>query len=274
MHSQCYQYLNTLNRDTMIKQRFLQLFIAICLTLVNPIANAHGTITVFAAASLTNALSEISAQYEQEHAVKVAHSFAASSTLAKQIENGAPADIFISADTKWMNFLENKSLVNAASRKAFLSNKLVLIAPKGRQFNVTFNQTFNFAKAFNGKLCTGDVESVPAGIYAKQALSYYHWWSNIKTRVVGAQDVRGALSFVERGECAAGIVYETDAKVSNKVEVVGIFEQASHEAILYPMALVTNIHKPKLNLEAEHYLDYLHTNKALAIFKKYGFATQ
>lgn len=229
-------------------------------------ANAEDKVTVFAAASLTNALTDISAQYEKEKAIRIMHSFAASSTLAKQIENSAPADIFISADTKWMNYLQDKKLINSASRKEFLGNKLVLIAPKGRSFNVKFDQTFDLSKAFEGRLCTGDIESVPAGIYAKESLIYLGWWDNIKTRIVGTQDVRGALAFVERGECAAGIVYETDAKISNKIEIVGVFPAESHKPIVYPMAFVSNAKNAN-----NDYFSYIQSNAGLAIFKKYGF---
>lgn len=230
------------------------------------VANAEDKIIIFAAASLTNALTEISTQYKNKKSIKITHSFASSSTLAKQIENGAPADIFISADTKWMNYLQDKKLINNASRKEFLGNKLVLIAPKGRSFNVKFDKVFDLSKAFEGRLCTGDIESVPAGIYAKESLIYLSWWDDIKTRIVGVQDVRGALAFVERGECAAGIVYETDAKVSSKVEIVGTFPEVSHKDIVYPMAFVANARNAN-----NDYFDYIQSNEALEVFKKYGF---
>lgn len=230
------------------------------------VANAEEKVTVFAAASLTNALTDIGAQYEKDKTTKVVYSFAASSTLAKQIENGAPADIFVSADTKWMNYLQDKKLTDTATRKEFLGNKLVLIAPKGRGFNVKLDKSFDFAKAFDGRLCTGDIDSVPAGIYAKQSLTYLNWWNGIKTRIVGAQDVRGALAFVERGECAAGIVYETDAKVSSKVEIVATFPENSHKPIVYPIAFVANAKNVN-----NDYFNYLQSPAALDIFRKYGF---
>ncbi|MES2180641.1 MAG: molybdate ABC transporter substrate-binding protein [Pseudomonadota bacterium] len=230
------------------------------------VANAEEKVTVFAAASLTNALTDIGAQYEKEKTTKIVHSFAASSTLAKQIENGAPADIFVSADTKWMNYLQDKKLIDTASRKEFLGNQLVLIAPKGHGFNVKLDKSFDFAKAFDGRLCTGDIDSVPAGIYAKQSLTYLNWWNGIKTRIVGAQDVRGALAFVERGECAAGIVYETDAKVSSKVEIIATFPENSHKPIVYPIAFVANAKNVN-----NDYFNYLQSPAALDIFKKYGF---
>ncbi len=229
-------------------------------------ANAEDKVTVFAAASLTNALTDISQLYENEKSTKITHSFAASSTLAKQIENGAPADIYISADTQWMNYLQDKKLINTASRKEFLGNKLVLITPKGRSFTVKFDKAFDFSTSFEGRLCTGDVESVPAGIYAKESLTYLNWWNDIKTRIVGTQDVRGALAFVERGECTAGIVYETDAKVSSKVEIVATFPEESHKPIVYPMAFVANAKNAN-----NDYFTYIQSDAALAVFKKYGF---
>lgn len=237
------------------------------LLLLAGFAHAEDKVTVFAAASLTNALGEVSAQYEKAGATKVVHSFAASSTLAKQIEAGAPADIFISADAKWMNYLQDKKLIDTASRRDLLGNKLVLIAPKGKTFNVKFDKGFEFGKSFDGRLCTGDIDSVPAGIYAKQALTYLNWWDGIKTRIVGAQDVRGALAFVERGECAAGIVYETDAKVSSKVEIVGIFPEDTHLPIVYPLAFVAGAK----NMNKD-YFDYLQKPEALATFARYGFS--
>ncbi len=254
----------------MLKNNHLKLLICSWLAFASLIANADEKLTVFAAASLTNALSDISTQFEKENAPsKVTQSFAASSTLAKQIENGAPADVFISADTKWMNYLQDKKLINIASRKELLGNKLVLIAPKGRGFNIKFDKSFDLSKAFDGRLCTGDIESVPAGIYAKESLTNLKWWDAIKTRIVGSQDVRGALTFVERGECAAGIVYETDAKISNKVEIVATFPEESHKPIVYPMAIVANAKNQQLSSD---YLAYLQSNTALVIFKKYGFS--
>jgi molybdate transport system substrate-binding protein len=236
------------------------------------VVNAEDKVTVFAAASLTNALTEISALYEKNqdeknNSVKVVQSFAASSNLAKQIENGAPADVFIAADSKWMNYLQDKNLIDTTSRKDLLGNKLVIVAPKGRSFKVQFDKTFDFAKAFDGRLCTGDIDAVPAGIYAKESLIKLSWWDAVKTRIVGAQDVRGALAFVERGECAAGIVYETDAKVSSKVEIVGIFPEDKHSPIVYPIALIANAKN-----KGKDYLAYVQSTEALDIFKKFGFS--
>jgi len=240
--------------------------LVICLVLTSNLVKADSKITVFAAASLTNAMTEIATAYEKENTVHIQTSYAASSALAKQIENGAPADIYISADTKWMNYLQDKNLINAESRLNLLGNHLVLIAPKGKSFKVETDKSFNFAEAYNGKLCTGEMESVPVGIYAKQSLKNLNWLDSIKNRIVGTQDVRAALVFVERGECYAGIVYETDAKLSEKVEIVAILPDASHDPILYPLAMVKNASPQALG-----FYDYLRSDNAKKIFSKFGF---
>lgn len=247
-------------------KNILNLTISIAFACITSSAIAEQKVTVFAAASLTNAISEIVTAYESENPQKIQTSLAASSMLAKQIENGAPADIFMSADTKWMNYLQEKDLLKTNSKTNLLGNRLVLIAPKGKAFKVDMKQDFNFNNAFAGKLCTGEVESVPAGIYAKQSLKALNWWDAIKSRVVGTQDVRAALTLVERGECDAGIVYETDAKVTEKVETIAAFPDASHDAIVYPLSLTKNA-KP----EASGFYNYLKSEKAKAVFVKYGF---
>lgn len=220
-------------------------------------------VSVYAAASLTDVVSEIARNYEVGHAAKIKPSFASSGTLAKQIEAGAPADIFISADTKWMDYLDSKGRIDKGSRLNLVGNSLVLIAPKGRTFGVRLKKGFDFAKAFEGKLCTGATESVPVGIYAKEALSHLGWWNAIKSRIVGTEDVRAALVLVERGECAAGIVYATDAKISGKVETVGTFPESTHSPIVYPAALVSH------SESAKEFFEYLKASSA--IFARYGF---
>lgn len=233
-------------------------------------AYADDSIKVFAAASLTNVVSQIAKQYEQDSAnvakTEIRTSFAASSALAKQIEKGAPADIFISADTQWMQYLQNKRLIQANSQVNLLGNQLVLIAPAGKRFKVNMEKDFDFAAAFPGKLCTGDPAAVPVGIYGKQSLIVLNWWSAIESRVVGTQDVRSALVLVERGECDAGIVYETDANISDKVEIVAKFPESSHEPIVYPLGLVVGA-----NANAAGFYKYLSSPQAKAVFTKYGF---
>lgn len=229
-------------------------------------AAAAPPVTVYAAASLTNAISEIAAAYEKQYGLEIRSSFASSAALATQVAHGAPADIYISADSQWMDYLQQRKLIADASRVDLLRNRLVLVAPKGRAFTVKMDKSFDLAAAFAGKLCTGETESVPVGIYAKQSLMTMHWWQGIAPRVVGSQDVRAALAFVERGECGAGIVYATDAQLSHKVEVVTVFPDDSHAPIVYPAALLT-----RATPHAQAFLDYLRSPTAQAVFSKYGF---
>jgi molybdate transport system substrate-binding protein len=249
----------------MLKKQ-IKLGIVFIFVLITLNANAEKKVTVFAAASLTNAMMEIATEYEKEQAVQIQTSFSSSSTLAKQIEQGAPADIFMSADTKWMNYLQEKNLIKTESKVNLLGNQLVLIAPKGKAFKTEMRKDFNIASVFSGKLCTGELESVPVGIYAKQSLKNLNWWNAIKMRIVGTQDVRAALVFVERGECDAGIVYETDAKVSTKVDYVATFPEETHDPIVYPSALTKNA-----NQNAKRFYYYLKSEKAKVIFTQYGF---
>lgn len=250
----------------MLPHHAIRLLAATALLWLATPAAAAQPITVYAAASLTNAVSEIGAAYESRHGREIRSSFASSAALATQIENGAPADIYISADSKWMDYLQARRLIASASRMDLLGNRLVLIAPKGRPFKVRMDASFDFAAAFSGKLCTGESASVPVGIYARQALTALHWWEAIAPRIVGSQDVRAALAFVERGECGAGIVYATDAQLSHKVDVVAAFPDDSHAPIVYPAALVAGAPPA-----ARDFLDYLRSSTAQAIFRKYGF---
>jgi len=223
-------------------------------------------IRVFAAASLTNALNDIAAQWQRAGHPAPTLAFGASSALAKQVEAGAPADIFASADLKWMDYLDQRGRIDHASRDHLLGNTLVLIAPKGRRFHARMQPGFRIAEAFTGKLCTGEPGVVPVGIYAKETLEKLGWWQSLQGRIVGADDVRTALTFVERGECGAGIVYATDARISDKVEVIAAFPTGSHASIVYPFALVTNA-RP----DARAFLRYLRTPQAAAIFRRHGF---
>lgn len=230
-------------------------------------------VKVYAAASLTNAITDIAKQFEAQNPdVKVTPVFASSSNLAKQIEAGAPADIFFSADEKWMKYLVDKSQVDASKVKPLLGNELVVISPVDRKFKYQPSTKFNFASAFKGNLCTGQTESVPVGIYAKQSLTNLGWFDALKGRIVGADDVRAALAFVERGECDAGIVYATDAKVSNKVQVIGELPAASHQPIVYPIAPTKQASN---NADALKLLNYIQTSpKAKATFIQYGFSVK
>ena len=224
-----------------------------------------GGILVFAAASATNAVQDLAALYEKEKGVKVVTSFAGSSALAKQIEQGAPADVFISADLKWMDYLDGKNKIVKDSRRNLLGNRLVLVAPKGKAFPVKLEKSFDLPGAFQGRWCSCDT-SVPIGQYSQQALTALGWWATLEPRLAAAPDVRSALAFVERGECAVGVVYETDAKVSDKVEILGVFPADTHSPVLYPAALVQGA-KPA----AQGFLNFLLTPAAAAVFRQYGF---
>jgi molybdate transport system substrate-binding protein len=241
---------------------------------VSPAAEASDNVRVFAAASLTNALTELGQAWTAAAHQKPSLAFAASGTLAKQIEAGAPADLFASADVKWMDYLDQRGLIDHASRRNLLATTLVLIAPvaipgqpgPAQPAHVEMRRGFALASAFEGKLCTGEPDTVPAGIYAKQALTALGWWDSLQGRLVGTDDVRAALAFVERGECALGIVYATDALVSQKVRVIATFPPETHDPILYPFALVKGA-RPA----ARAFLEQLATPSAAAVFARYGF---
>ena len=228
-------------------------------------ARAAESITVYAAASATHAVQELAALYEKEKGVKVATSFAAASALAKQIEQGAPADVFISADLKWMDYLDGKGKIVPASRRKLLGNRLVLIAPKGQGFPVKLEKDFDLPGAFKGRWCSCDA-SVPIGQYGKEALTALGWWAALEPRLAAAPDARSALAFVERGECAVGIVYETDARMSDQVEALGVFPADSHAPVVYPVARVQG-GKPG----AQEFVDFLRAPAAAKVFRQYGF---
>ena len=229
------------------------------------------TVKVYAAASLTNAISDIAVIYEKQHPqTDIVPVFGASSALAKQIEAGAKSDLFFSADVDWMNYLIKKQMITQNKSKALLSNQLVLISPK--KLNIAFKAqpNFNFAQSFKGHVCTGQMESVPAGKYAKQSLIKLNWLDSLKGRIVGTDDVRSALAFVERGECDVGIVYKTDALISKKVKVIGTFPENSHHPILYPLALTQQGEK---NGDAVQFEKFVKSSpQAKIIFQKYDFS--
>lgn len=228
---------------------------------------AEEPVRVFGAASLTNALNDISAQWQKQNHPAPSLAYGASSALAKQIEAGAPADIFASADLSWMDYLNDRKKIENGSVVNLLGNDLVLIVPKGKRFTIEMKKDFKIADAFKGKLCTGEPGVVPVGIYAKQSLENLGWWSQLTGRIVGTDDVRTALAFVERGECPLGIVYATDAAISTKVEVLERFPEATHKPIVYPFALVKDA-RP----EAKALMTYMATApEAAATFKQYGF---
>jgi molybdate transport system substrate-binding protein len=226
------------------------------------------SLTVFAAASMKNALDDIDAAYTAKTGVKISASYAASSALAKQIEQGAPADVFVSADTDWMDYATAKKNINEPTRVNLLGNSIVLIAPKDSKIdNVTIGQGFDLSKlAGDGKIATGDVKAVPVGKYAKAALEKLGAWSAAEPKFAMAESVRAALTLVARGEAALGIVYSTDAKVEPGVKIVGTFPADSHPPIIYPVAATSTA-----KAEAADYLAYLRSSAAKTILEKYGF---
>jgi molybdate transport system substrate-binding protein len=238
------------------------------LSAVSPAPAQDKTLTIFAAASMKNALDEIDAAYTASTGIKFSVSYAASSVLAKQIEQGAPADVFVSADTDWMDYAIGKKAINQASRVNLLGNSIVLIAPKESKIdNVAIVEGFDLARlAGDGRIATGDVKSVPVGKYAKAALEKLGAWQAAEPKFAMAESVRAALTLVARGEASLGIVYATDAKVEPGVRIVGTFPADSHPAIIYPVA-ATATAKPETN----DYLAFLRSTAAKTILEKYGF---
>lgn len=232
-------------------------------------AQAQETLTVFAAASMKNALDDINAAFTKTTGIKVTASYAASSALARQLESGAPADVYISADLKWMDYVGDKKLIKADSRHNLLGNRLVLIAGKDSKIgSITIEPGFDIAKlAGDGRIAVADVKAVPAGLYAKAALEKLGAWTKAEPKLAMAENVRATLAFVARGETPIGIVYETDAKVETNVKIIGTFPHGSHPPVTYPMAATANA-KP----DAAKYLAFLRGSDAKAIFEKYGFS--
>ena len=230
----------------------------------------EGEVVVFAAASTTNAITEIGELFAAEGLGHITTSFASSSTLAKQIASGAPAHIFLSANEKWMNFLEEKGLIEKASRFDLLGNRIVLVAPLQSPIQtVDVKKGLDLAALLGsgGRLSTGDPEHVPAGMYGKKAMESLGLWDPVKDRLAPMKDVRAALVLVERAEAPIGLVYATDAAISKKVRVVGTFPLESHPPIVYPVAATAG---QKTDATAR-FLDFLKTPQSREIFEKYGF---
>src|SRR6266849_529389 len=243
-------------------------FAILCGSTSSPALAQDKSLTVFAAASMKNALDDIDAAYTAKTGVKIVASYASSSALAKQIEQGAPADIFVSADTDWMDYATARKNINEPTRVNLLGNSIVLIAPKDSTIdNVSIGPGFDLAKlAGSGKIATGDVKAVPVGKYAKAALEKLGAWQAAEPKFAMAESVRAALTLVARGEAVLGIVYSTDAKVEPGVKIVGTIPADSHPPIIYPVAATTTA-KP----EAADYLAFLRSSAAKTILEKYGF---
>ncbi len=231
-------------------------------------AFAAEKIVVFAAASMKNALDNADAAFTKETGKEVTVSYAASGPLAKQLENGAPADVFISADTNWMDYVAGKKLIKDDSRVNLLGNKLVLVAAKDKAKPVEIKQGFDLANLLgDGRLAIGQPESVPAGKYGKTALEKLGVWSSVEKKVAGAESVRTALALVSRGEAPYGIVYQTDVSADPGIAVVGTFPADSHPPIVYPFAITASSKNP----DVQAYFDYLKSAKAVPFFEHEGF---
>jgi molybdate transport system substrate-binding protein len=231
-------------------------------------AIAAEKVTVFAAASLKNALDAANTAWQAETGNETAVSYAASSALAKQIEAAAPADLFISADLAWMDYVAEKKLIKDETRSNLLGNRIVLVAPKDAAKAVDIKEGFDLAGLVgDGKLAMGAVDSVPAGKYGKAALEKLGVWPSVESKVAGAESVRAALALVSRGEAPYGIVYETDAAADPGVAIVGTFPEDSHPPIIYPVAILAE----SLSPAAAAYLDFLKSEKAAPFFTGQGF---
>jgi len=226
-------------------------------------------VTVFAASSLTDVLKQVGEQFAAEGHPAPVFNFAASSELARQIEQGAGADVFVSADEAWMDYVADKNLIDDGSRKTLLTNTLVLVTPSDKPITIELSPSVDLAAALNGgKLAMGNPDSVPAGKYGKEALEKLGAWAGVEASVVRAENVRSALRFVEAGEAAAGIVYGTDAKAAGaKVAIAGTFPADSHTPITYPAAIIAG----KETGSAEAFLQFLSSPKAAETFRAAGF---
>lgn len=251
--------------------RILSLFLlAVCLGPAPAQAQPRGPL-ILAAASLQEALTEAADAWAAKRRPRPVISFAGSSALARQIEAGAAADLFISADQEWMDYLAGKGLIRPNSRLSFLSNQLVLIAPAGSHARLKIGRGFPLARALGaGRLAMADPDSVPAGRYGKASLTSFGIWSSVEAKVARSENVRAAMALVERGEAPFGVVYATDARASRRVRIVGVFPATSHPPITYPVAVL----RSSTNPEAEGFRRFLISREGKAIFARRGFATR
>ncbi len=252
----------------MLRRRLLAVFAALSVSF----PAAAQELTVFAAASLQNALEDIGKLHAAAGGAPVRFSFASSGTLARQIEQGAPAAVFASADEQWMDYLQQRQLIANDSRRSVLGNRLVLVVPAANAATVDIKPGFDLAALLgkDGRWVTGDPSNVPVGRYAQDAMKTLGIWTFAKTRLVRAENVRVALAFVERGEAAAGVVYETDAALSKKVRIAGVFPADSHAAVSYPVAAIAKNDGPA----ARAFLRFLEGEEAREVFRRYGFAVR
>jgi molybdate transport system substrate-binding protein len=214
------------------------IFVALLAFFGNSLAADQGPVVVFAAASMTEVLEDLGEQFQANTGQSIVFSFAGSSTLARQIDQGAPADVFVSANPDWIDFLDARGRLVPGSIATFASGALVAVAPKGSDVEIEIDPTFAITDAFKGRLAIADPAHVPAGKYAKEALLALGWWNVLSSRLAVASDVRGALTYVDRGACDLGIVYATDATISSRVKVVAVFPDSLHSPIRYLAAAV------------------------------------
>ena len=271
------QYLiaNLFNKNNS-DSKSMKIILLLTISLLSLSSVQGATVTVFAAASLTEPMEKIAASYQRQYKSKVITVYAASSTLARQISRGAPADIFISANQQWMQYLVEQQKIVAGSLSALLANQLVLVAPlNSRLQSIDLHSDSELAEQLQkGRLATGNTEHVPVGIYAKQALQSLNLWDQVKNRLAMANNTRAALAFAERSAVPLAIVYKTDALSSKKVKVLATFPATSHLKIHYPMALIDNkkATKPAVQKDqASVFYRYLKSAAATAIFRQYGF---
>lgn len=251
--------------------RAFLLLLAATIGLIAPAAAREKAPLVLAAASLQEALTEAANVYAAQGRAKPVISFAASSALARQIDGGAPADIFISADEPWMDFVANKGLIRKGTRVSFLTNRLVLVAPVTQPLGLSIRTRFPLATALGkGRLAMADPDAVPAGRYGKAALVNLGVWREVGPKIVAAENVRAALLLVSRAEARAGIVYETDARLAKGVKVVGAFPAISHPSISYPIGIIAKSKNPA----AVSFRTFLLSSAGSAIFQRYGFGTR
>ncbi len=247
------------------------LLIAVSLAPTAARAQDDAGLTVFAAASLKEALDEAAAAYRKQTGVPVRVSYAASSALARQIEQGAPADVFFSADLEWMDYLQQRNRLDVATRRSLLGNRLVLIAPRASKARVDLNRPATLLAALgDGRLAVGQTRTVPAGKYAKASLESLSLWNGVRPRLAESESVRAALMLVARGETPLGIVYASDAKAEPGVRVVATFPEDSHPPIVYPVAALRGARAA----QATRFVQWLASPDADALFTKRGFAVK
>lgn len=234
------------------------------------LAEEKNSLLVFAAASTTNVMLEATAEFKKTYGISVTTSFAASSTLARQIEQGAPADLYVSANLKWMDYLEKKNLIERSTKEILFTNTLVLISSSRNPIKIEIDESLDLNTMLGeGYLAMANPDHTPVGIYAKKSMQNLGMWHELVSKIARTKDVRAALMLVERNEVPFGVVYQTDAFISQKVNIVGYFPKTSHPPIVYLCALVNK----KERKESKQFIAFLKSTRAKDIFKKHGFDT-